>query len=95
MQQKGAPAILAAAQSVWQKQPEARFVFIGPASPVEQEMFKSCDSRILYLGRVDPQEKADALAACDIFCMPSMSEILPTVYLEAWSLGRPGIWQVR
>jgi len=29
------------------------------------------------------------LAACDVFCMPSMSEILPTVYLEAWSYGKP------
>lgn len=35
------------------------------------------------------QEKADALSACDVFCMPSMSEILPTVYLEAWSYGKP------
>jgi glycosyltransferase involved in cell wall biosynthesis len=31
------------------------------------------------------------LAACDVFCMPSMSEILPTVYLEAWSMGKPVI----
>lgn len=91
MQQKGAPAILAAAQDVWQKQPEARFVFIGPASRDEMEIFKAKDPRILYLGRVEPQEKGDALAACDIFCMPSTSEILPTVYLEAWSLGKPVI----
>ena len=45
----------------------------------------------VYLGKVSAQEKADALAACDVFCMPSMSEILPTVYLEAWSYGKPVI----
>ena len=31
----------------------------------------------------------DAYAACDLFCMPSTSEILPTVYLETWSYGKP------
>jgi glycosyltransferase involved in cell wall biosynthesis len=40
---------------------------------------------------VDLQEKANALAACDVFCLPSLSEILPTVYLEAWTLGKPVI----
>ena len=42
----------------------------------------------MHLGKVSAQEKADALAACDVFCMPSMSEILPTVYLEAWSFAK-------
>jgi phosphatidyl-myo-inositol dimannoside synthase len=89
MPQKGARAVLDAAQVVWQRVPEARFVFIGPASPSEAAMFEGADGRILYLGKVSVQEKADALAACDVFCMPSLSEILPTVYLEAWSYGKP------
>jgi phosphatidylinositol alpha-1,6-mannosyltransferase len=89
MAQKGAAATLAAARLVWQKTPEARFIFIGPASAAEADVFKDSDSRILYLGKVSDQEKADALSACDIFCMPSTSEILPTVYLEAWNYGKP------
>jgi glycosyltransferase involved in cell wall biosynthesis len=89
MRKKGASAVLAAAPFVWQNDPDVRFLFIGPATPAEAAQFANCDPRIKYLGRVSTQEKADALAACDIFCMPSLSEILPTVYLEAWSYGKP------
>lgn len=89
MPQKGAKAVLASAPLVWETHPETRFVFIGPASPSEAEAFNGIDKRITYLGKVSGQEKADALAACDVFCMPSLSEILPTVYLEAWSLKKP------
>ena len=89
MPQKGATSVLAAAPKVWQACPQARFVFIGPANQQEAAAFDGADPRIKYLGKVSLQEKADALAACDLFCMPSMSEILPTVYLEAWSYGKP------
>lgn len=86
---KGGKALLEAAQGVWQENPDAHFVFIGPSSREGETWFEDADPRIRYLGRVDTQEKADALAACDIFCMPSLQEILPTVYLEAWSYGKP------
>jgi phosphatidyl-myo-inositol dimannoside synthase len=89
MRQKGAKDLLAATQQVWDQIPDARFVFIGPTTPESEEWFANVDSRVMALGRVSQQEKADALAACDVFCMPSMSEILPTVYLEAWSYGKP------
>lgn len=88
MPQKGAKAVLDAAPSVWARVPEARFVFIGPGDAASDEWFRDCDPRILSLGKVSAQEKCDALAACDLFCMPSTSEILPTVYLEAWSYGK-------
>lgn len=91
MPQKGAQALLKATQKVWEINPQVRFVFIGPHTVDSQHWFDQIDDRIQYLGRVSQQEKADALAACDVFCMPSMSEILPTVYLEAWSLGKPVI----
>jgi glycosyltransferase involved in cell wall biosynthesis len=89
MPQKGASATLAAAELVWKQIPDAKFVFIGPANADEGAVFRDCDPRIQYLGKVSDQEKADALSACDVFCMPSTSEILPTVYLEAWSYGKP------
>lgn len=89
MPQKGAEAVLRGAELVWAKKPETRFVFIGPATSDEAKVFRDLDQRAIYLGRVSRQEKADALSACDVFCMPSMSEILPTVYLEAWSYGKP------
>lgn len=89
MAQKGASALVAAAPKIWEKRPDARIVFIGPGSDAETAIFQNADSRLMYLGKVSAQEKADALSACDVFCMPSMSEILPTVYLEAWSYSRP------
>jgi phosphatidyl-myo-inositol dimannoside synthase len=86
---KGAAAVLTAAPEVWKTCPESQFVFIGHANQAEAAAFERCDQRIRFLGKVSLQEKADALAACDIFCMPSISEILPTVYLEAWSYSKP------
>ena len=88
---KGVKAILMAADRVWQITPNAHFVFVGPDTPESLEWFENADSRIHYLGKVSDQEKADAIAACTIFCMPSMFEILPAVYLEAWSYGKPVI----
>jgi len=86
---KGFRAILEAGPEIWKHVPEARLVFAGPAGPAEAAAFENADPRILFLGRCSDQEKSDALAACDLFCMPSTSEILPTVYLEAWSYGKP------
>lgn len=91
MPQKGAKALLDSTALVWQTLPEAHFVFIGPSTAESTLWFQQPDPRVLYLGKVSHQEKANALAACDVFCMPSLSEILPTVYLEAWSYGKPVI----
>lgn len=88
---KGAKSILDAAREIWQNFPDTRFIFIGPLSEESELWFKNVDSRVLYLGTVDQQEKADALAACDIFCMPSIVESLGMVYLEAWSHKKPVI----
>jgi glycosyltransferase involved in cell wall biosynthesis len=89
MAQKGAAAVVEAVAAVSEALPDVQFVFIGPGSDQEVRVFDNTPSNVHYLGKVSAQEKADALAACDVFCMPSMSEILPTVYLEAWSLGKP------
>ena len=89
MAQKGAATLVSAATRVWAKHPKALFYFAGPGTAQELSIFGNVDPRIRYLGRISDQEKAEALAGCDVFCMPSTSEILPTVYLEAWSLGKP------
>jgi glycosyltransferase involved in cell wall biosynthesis len=34
-------------------------------------------------------DKADALAACDVFCLPSAHESFGIVYVEAWSYAKP------
>lgn len=89
---KGPRTILEATQRIWQQVPEAHFIFMGPATEQSAAWFSERrDPRIRYLGLVDEQEKGDAMAACDVFCMPSIEEILPAVYLEAWSYGKPVI----
>ena len=40
---------------------------------------------------MDLQTKTDALAACDIFCLPSSQESFGAVFLEAWAFGKPVI----
>jgi glycosyltransferase involved in cell wall biosynthesis len=91
MAQKGARSVVAAAPLVWKRVPSAHFIFAGPATNEEAAIFRGADQRLQFLGRVSDQRKAEALAACNLLCVPSTTEILPTVYLEAWSLGKPVI----
>lgn len=88
---KGYSAILDSAPEIWKQFPDARFVFIGPGANPHSSEFEDPEGRILCLGKVSEQEKADALSACTVFAMPSKFEILPAVYLESWSYGKPVI----
>jgi glycosyltransferase involved in cell wall biosynthesis len=54
------------------------------------------EGHFLDLGELTPssddaQHKVDALAACDVFCMPSTAEAFGLVYVEAWHFGKPVI----
>jgi glycosyltransferase involved in cell wall biosynthesis len=89
---KGYQQLLEAASLVWNKVPEAQFVFIGPAVGNSERYFQRYqDSRIHRLGKVELQEKTDALAACTLLCVPSTQESFGGVYTEAWSFGKPVI----
>jgi glycosyltransferase involved in cell wall biosynthesis len=89
---KGYQQVLQAAPLVWQKVPELHFVFIGPAvGRSEQAFIEMADRRIHRLGKVDLEEKTNALAACALLCVPSTQESFGGVYTEAWSCGKPVI----
>lgn len=89
---KGLTTLLAAAPLVWRRWPEVRFVFIGPRTGYSRRLFRSVtDPRLIELDTITLQEKTDALAACDIFCLPSTQESFGGVFTEAWSLGKPVI----
>lgn len=87
---KGVGALLAAADRVWPRVPDARFAFIGPRTPYSRRLFAAVsDPRVIELDSVGLQEKTDALAASDVLCVPSSQESFGAVFAEAWSFGKP------
>ncbi|MBW4472829.1 MAG: glycosyltransferase family 4 protein [Stenomitos rutilans HA7619-LM2] len=89
---KGYQQMLQAAPIVWQKVPDAQFVFMGPPVADSEKAFAQVsDRRLRRLGNVDLQTKTDALAACTLLCVPSSQESFGGVYTEAWSFGKPVI----
>ena len=89
---KGFQALLEATQKVWKKISDVRFVFIGPRTNYSEKVFAQVkDSRVIELGKVSLEEKTNALAACDILCVPSMQESFGGVYTEAWMFSKPAI----
>ena len=91
---KGYEHILHAAGHVWNELPDTYFVFAGPRTEESSRIFSRWqDQRVVELGELEPwsNEKSSALAACDVFCMPSAPECSGIVFLEAWSFGKPVI----
>jgi glycosyltransferase involved in cell wall biosynthesis len=91
---KGFDALLRAAPRVWERFPETSFVFIGPHyNDSERQIAQLRDPRIIDIPRVDAMDplKASALAAADVFALPSRQEGIGGVYIEAWAMGKPVI----
>lgn len=90
---KGYMQLLKATTIIWRKVPDAHFVFIGPQLRNSKKYFQQFrnDSRIRCLGNVNLKKKTDALAACNLLCVPSTQESFGGVYTEAWSYCKPVI----
>jgi glycosyltransferase involved in cell wall biosynthesis len=89
---KGYIHLLDAAELVWRRHPDARFVFIGiPGfySTWFDEFARYDNERIVDIERATGAEKSAALDACDVFAMPSVHETFGIGYLEAWLHERP------
>jgi glycosyltransferase involved in cell wall biosynthesis len=88
---KGYMALLEAWAKVRARIPSACLIAAGPQqSPIKTTIGQEVNG-ILDLGMVSEEDKADALAACDVFCLPSAHESFGIVYIEAWSYGKPVI----
>ncbi|WP_395744630.1 glycosyltransferase family 4 protein [Prosthecobacter sp.] len=88
---KGYPVLLDAWPLVMRQCPDAVLLLAGPGDPDEARIAKISPESVRDLGCPSEQEKADAYAACDVFCLPSARESFGIVYVEAWSYGKPVI----
>jgi len=91
---KGYDVLLAAAPHVWKKHPSTSFVFMGPHyNSSQSQILASGDERIVDIPRVEAFDplKTSALAAADVFALPSRQEGIGGVYIEAWAMKKPVI----
>jgi len=84
---KGYPALIEAWRIVLERQSEAVLMLAGPGNALRPGQLPENSYR--DLGLLDEKTKADAYAACDIFCLPSAHESFGIVFVEAWSYGKP------
>lgn len=83
---KGIDLVLEAATHVWDVIPEAQFVFAGPRTDYSEALFAATrhDPRVIELDTISEFDKWNLLKHCSLVCLPSETEIMPNVILEAW-----------
>jgi glycosyltransferase involved in cell wall biosynthesis len=89
---KGYWSLLEAWPRVLKSVPGAVLILAGPGGDeFRKQLHRLPAQSICDLGIPNELEKADALAACDTFCLPSAHESFGIVYVEAWSYAKPVI----
>jgi len=92
---KGTVHVVEAVRQLWRQGRDVELVLIGALlTPFQHylERLPVADcGRIRVLGPVSEEEKRDALAAADIFALPSRTDSFGIVYLEAWVYRKPVI----
>jgi glycosyltransferase involved in cell wall biosynthesis len=83
---KGIDVLLEACDTVGSYRDDVTLVVAGPGPPA---VGTARNVRVIDVGTIEDEERADWLAAADVLCLPSASEILPVSVLEAWSTGTP------
>lgn len=84
---KGQEVLLDAAPALLARHPRARIVFVGggPLLPSMRQRAADLGGAVAFLG--ERSDVADLLAVADVVALPSWSEALPTVLIEAGAAG--------
>lgn len=92
---KGIIHLIETMKMVWKKKNDVILVLIGPSTSDFKNYFLQLDEKyrkkIIDFGIVNEDEKNSAIAACDIFVLPSKGESFGLAYLEAWLHSKPVI----
>jgi glycosyltransferase involved in cell wall biosynthesis len=92
---KGALHTIQAMQQLWARGSRAVWVQVGPLMSHFESFVRGLpaedQARMRVLGYSPDQVKRDALAAADVFVLPSRTDSFGIVYLEAWLYGVPVI----
>ncbi len=93
--EKGTLQTIAAARQLWQTGQQFTLVLIGNAAPEVAKAIGQLPSAMQHnvrtLGHVPDATKWDALAAANVFAMPSRTDSFGIAYLEAWLYKTPVI----
>jgi len=92
---KGSYFLIESMKLLWERGINLKLVLVGTSSDDFNVFFDSLSEKvkknIIRLHDLPDPEKSDALAACNIFAMPSISDAFGLVYLEAWLFKKPVI----
>lgn len=95
---KGTVHVVQAMQRLWAQSYRATWVQLGPLMGHFEQFYATLPpadrQHIRLLGFVPDQTRRDALAAAQVFALPSRTDSFGIVYLEAWCYGLPviGAW---
>jgi glycosyltransferase involved in cell wall biosynthesis len=93
---KGPDLLLEAFRIVGERYPRHRLLFIGPDDGIREALelrarALACGDRVLFLGYRAGAEKDAAYMHADLLVIPSRSEAMSLVVLEAAAAGRPAL----
>ena len=87
---KGYDLLLEACRRVRERVPGTRTVFMGPATPASRAAIAAArGTGVTLVEGTDQRLKCDALAGCDVMCLPSRAESLGVAYVEAAYHAKP------
>jgi glycosyltransferase involved in cell wall biosynthesis len=82
---KNFPLLLAYVEEYWARHGFVFTLLAGGPGPLDVP--RALEGRLIDLGFLSTEEKHDAYAAAEVFCMPSLLESFSIVIMEAWLQG--------